>query len=58
MMVTVVDAANLLKDYASHDLLRDRGETREPGDERALVDLLFNSRQDLRGEWNTSHTFG
>jgi G3E family GTPase len=26
-MVTVVDAANLLKDYASHDFLRDRGES-------------------------------
>jgi len=39
-MVTVVDAANLLKDYASHDFLRDRGETAGEGDERALVDLL------------------
>ncbi len=39
-MVTVVDAANLLKDYASHDFLRDRGETAGAGDERALVDLL------------------
>jgi G3E family GTPase len=39
-MVTVVDAANLLKDYASQDFLRDRGETMGPGDERALVDLL------------------
>ena len=39
-MVTVVDAANLLKDYGSHDFLRDRGETAGEGDERALVDLL------------------
>ncbi|WP_102959104.1 zinc metallochaperone GTPase ZigA [Mangrovicella endophytica] len=39
-MVTVVDAANLLKDYASQDFLRDRGETAGAGDERALVDLL------------------
>ncbi|MHA6298077.1 zinc metallochaperone GTPase ZigA [Devosia sp. CAU 1758] len=39
-MVTVVDAANLLKDYSSHDFLRDRGETMGGGDERALVDLL------------------
>ncbi len=39
-MVTVVDCANLLKDYASHDFLRDRGETAGEGDERALVDLL------------------
>ncbi|MEX4009454.1 zinc metallochaperone GTPase ZigA [Neoaquamicrobium sediminum] len=39
-MVTVVDAANLLKDYASSDFLRDRGETAGDGDDRALVDLL------------------
>ncbi|TWI20763.1 G3E family GTPase [Mesorhizobium tianshanense] len=39
-MVTVVDAANLLKDYSSHDFLRDRGETAGHGDDRALVDLL------------------
>jgi G3E family GTPase len=39
-MVTVVDAANLLKDYGSRDFLRDRGETMGPTDERALVDLL------------------
>jgi len=39
-MVTVVDCANLLKDYASSDFLRDRGETAGEGDERALVDLL------------------
>ncbi len=39
-MVTVVDAVNLLKDYASTDFLRDRGETAGEGDDRALVDLL------------------
>ncbi|SIN85706.1 GTP-binding protein [Vannielia litorea] len=39
-MVTVVDAANLLRDYASHDFLRDRGESLGPEDERTLVDLL------------------
>ncbi|GLQ09457.1 GTP-binding protein [Devosia yakushimensis] len=39
-MVTVVDCANLLKDYASTDFLADRGETMGPEDERALVDLL------------------
>lgn len=39
-MVTVVDAVNLLKDYASSDFLKDRGETAGTGDERALVDLL------------------
>jgi G3E family GTPase len=39
-MVTVVDAINLLKDYGSHDFLRDRGETAGAGDARTLVDLL------------------
>lgn len=39
-MVTVVDAANLLNDYASHDFLSDRGETLGEGDERTLVHLL------------------
>jgi G3E family GTPase len=39
-MVTVVDAANLLADYDSHDLLRDRGEMRDQDDQRTLVDLL------------------
>jgi len=41
-MVTVVDAANLLKDYASHEFLRDRGETAGEEDERTLVDLLVD----------------
>ncbi|MEO3997242.1 zinc metallochaperone GTPase ZigA [Mesorhizobium sp. CAU 1732] len=39
-MVTVVDAANLLKDYASSDFLAARGETAGEGDDRTLVDLL------------------
>jgi G3E family GTPase len=39
-MVTVVDAANLLNDYSSHDFLSDRGETMGEEDERTLVDLL------------------
>ncbi|MGY9037771.1 MAG: GTP-binding protein [Rhodobacterales bacterium] len=39
-MVTVVDTVNLLKDYASHDFLRDRGEVMGEGDDRTLVDLL------------------
>ena len=39
-MVTVVDAANLLNDYSSHDFLRDRGETMGEEDERTLVHLL------------------
>ena len=41
-MVTVVDAANLLRDYASQDFLRDRGETAGEGDDRTLVDLLVD----------------
>ena len=39
-MVTVVDAVNLLKDYSSHDFLRDRGETTGEEDDRTLVHLL------------------
>ena len=39
-MVTVVDCANLLKDYGSVDFLADRGETAGDGDNRTLVDLL------------------
>src|SRR4051812_46957723 len=39
-MVTVVDAANLLADYASSDFLADRGETAGDGDNRTIVDLL------------------
>ena len=39
-MVTVVDAVNLLNDYASHDFLKDRGESLGEEDERTLVHLL------------------
>ena len=39
-MVTVVDAFNLLANYSSRDLLRDRGELRDTYDQRTLVDLL------------------
>ena len=39
-MVTVVDAVNLLKDFSSHDFLRDRGEVMGEEDERTLVHLL------------------
>ena len=39
-MVTVVDAASLLADYSSDDLLADRGDTAGDGDNRTLVDLL------------------
>ncbi|MEL7543678.1 MAG: zinc metallochaperone GTPase ZigA [Pseudomonadota bacterium] len=41
-MVTVVDAASLLKDYASHDFLQDRGESLGEDDERSIVDLLVD----------------
>ena len=39
-MVTVVDAVNLLKDYSSHDFLKDRGESAGEEDNRTLVHLL------------------
>ncbi|NJO54363.1 MAG: GTP-binding protein [Bacteroidales bacterium] len=39
-MVTVVDAANLLRDYASTDFLRDRGQALGDDDTRPLVNLL------------------
>ena len=41
-MVTVVDAAHLLKDYSSSDFLADRGESLGEGDERPLVQLLVD----------------
>lgn len=41
-MVTVVDAANLLRDYASMDFLRDRGESLGDEDDRTLVNLLVD----------------
>ncbi len=41
-MVTVVDAANLLRDYGSSDFLSDRGETLGEEDNRTLVDLLVD----------------
>ncbi|MBB4216713.1 G3E family GTPase [Rhizobium sp. BK212] len=39
-MVSVVDAVNLLVDYASAEFLSDRGESRDGDDERKLVELL------------------
>ncbi|PXW79386.1 G3E family GTPase [Blastomonas natatoria] len=39
-MVTLVDAVNLLKDYASHEFLADRGESLGDDDTRSLVGLL------------------
>ncbi|WP_323717750.1 GTP-binding protein [Paracoccus aminovorans] len=39
-MVTVVDAANLTRDFSSHDFLADRGESLGEDDQRTLVDLL------------------
>lgn len=41
-MVTAVDAANLLADYSSPDLLPDRGESLGDEDDRTLVDLLVD----------------
>lgn len=39
-MVTVVDAANLTRDFSSHDLLSDLGESLGGGDDRTLANLL------------------
>jgi G3E family GTPase len=41
-MVTVVDARNFLDDYASEDLLADRGESLGEGDERTVATLLVD----------------
>ena len=40
-MVTVVDAFNFLRDYASRDMLRERGESLGEEDARSVVDLLI-----------------
>ena len=39
-MVTVVDAANIIKNYSSTDFLKDKGESLGDDDSRTLVDLL------------------
>ncbi|TLX09681.1 GTP-binding protein [Rhizobium sp. MHM7A] len=39
-MVSVIDAVNLLADYASAEFLADRGESRDGDDKRKLVELL------------------
>lgn len=44
-MVTVVDAANLTKDFSSHDFIADRGESLGDEDERTLVDLLTDQME-------------
>ena len=41
-MVTVVDAAEFLREYASHDDLRARGVAVGPEDDRTIVDLLVD----------------
>lgn len=41
-MVTVVDAANLIRNYSSTDFLKDAGESLGDEDERTLVDLLVD----------------
>jgi G3E family GTPase len=42
IMVTVVDAANLLKEYASEDFLANRGQALGESDNRAVVGLLVD----------------
>ena len=44
-MVTVVDAANLIKNYSSTDFLKDKGESLGDDDERTLVDLLVEQME-------------
>ena len=44
-MATVVDAVNLLKDFSSHDFLKDRGEVIGEEDERTLVHLLTDQME-------------
>jgi G3E family GTPase len=41
-LVTVVDAGSLLRNYASQEFLRDRGEVAGPEDRRAVVDLMVD----------------
>lgn len=41
-MVTVVDAASLIRDFGSNDFLRDRGEIAGDEDDRTLVDLVVD----------------
>lgn len=41
-MVTVIDAFNFLKDYASMDMLSERGESLGEEDQRSVVDLLID----------------
>ena len=44
-MVTVVDAANLIRNYSSTDFLNDRGESLGEEDDRTLVDLLVEQME-------------
>lgn len=44
-MVTVVDAVNLLNNFASSDFLKDRGQELDVQDERTLVDLLIDQME-------------
>ena len=41
-MLTVVDAVNLTRDFESREFLRDRGEVRDAGDARTIVELLVD----------------
>jgi G3E family GTPase len=44
-MVTVVDAANLIKNYSSTDFIKDQSENLGEEDERTLVDLLVEQME-------------
>lgn len=49
--VTVVDAANFPRDWASPDALVDRALEAAPGDSRAVVDLLVDQVRARKGVW-------
>jgi G3E family GTPase len=44
-MVTVVDAANLIANYSTADLLKDRGQEAGEDDERSIVSLLVDQME-------------
>lgn len=44
-LVTVVDAANLLRDFSSHDFLSDRAPAVDAADDRTLVHLLTDQME-------------
>ncbi len=44
-MVTLVDAANLIKNYSSTDFLKEKGEVANEEDERTIVDLIVEQME-------------